>query len=82
MRSTINGNVQALQGQLAYLEEIRAGIEGYVNDAEMEVASLTELEDKRIAEDEEVEAERIAGVVAALGHVRPSYTAQRYGGQV
>jgi hypothetical protein len=62
MRSTINGNVQALQGQLAYLEEIRAGIEGYVNDAEMEVASLTELEDKRIAEDEEVEAERIAGV--------------------
>ena len=62
MRSTINGNVQALQGQLAYLEEIRAGIAGYVNDAEMEVASLTELEDKRIAEDEEVEAERIAGV--------------------
>jgi len=62
MRSKINGNVQALQGQLAYLEEIRAGIEGYVNDAEMEVASLTELEDKRIAEDEKVEAERIAGV--------------------
>jgi len=62
MRSTINGNVQALQSQLAYLEEIRAGIAGYVNDAEMEVASLTELEDKRIAEAEEVEAKRIEGV--------------------
>ena len=62
MRSTINGNVQALQGQLAYLEEIRAGIAGYVNNAEMEVASLTELEDKRIAEYEEVEATRIEGV--------------------
>ena len=62
MRSTINGNVQALQGQLAYLEEIRAGIAGYVNNAEMEVASLTELEDKRIEKDEEVEATRIEGV--------------------
>jgi len=71
MRSTINGNVQALQGQLAYLEEIRAGIEGYVNDAEMQVASLTELEDKRIAEDEKVEAERIQGVVTEWNRITP-----------
>lgn len=72
MRSKINGNVQALQGQLAYLEEIRAGIAGYVNDAEMEVASLTELEDKRIAEDEEVEAQRIQGVVTEWNRITPS----------
>ena len=62
MRSTINGNVQALQGQLAHLEEVRAGIAGYVNEAEMEVASLTELEDKRMAEDEVVEAKRTTEV--------------------
>jgi hypothetical protein len=71
MRSKINGNVQALQGQLAYLEEIRSGIAGYVNEAQMEVASLTELEDKRIAEDEEVEAQRIQGVQAEWNRITP-----------